>query len=77
LAAIATCTLALPTPEPGAGELIQSVLLRAVHWQPGVAVSATVRSAGAGEASNVDGESPNAHGAGAWLTSTVWSDTAT
>jgi hypothetical protein len=65
LDAIATRTLALPTPELGAGELIQSALLRAVHWQPGVAVSATVKSACPEDASNLEGETENWHGADA------------
>ena len=65
LDAIATRTLALPTPEPGAGELIQSALLRAVHWQPCVAVTATIKSAWPDGASNLEGETENPHGAGA------------
>jgi hypothetical protein len=43
-AAIVKCTVALPVPADGAAGAIQSTLLVAVHWQPGVAVSVKATS---------------------------------
>jgi len=76
LVATTILTVALPTPEVGIGLLIQSTLLRAFHEQPGVALKETGRSLCAEDASAADGETVYWHGAGAWVTSTVWSDTA-
>jgi hypothetical protein len=76
LAAIAIVTVALPTPELGFGVPIQSALVRDVHEHPGVAVRATETSACVAGASAVDGEMVYSQGDGAWLTSTVWSETA-
>jgi hypothetical protein len=77
LLAITTRTVALPTPEFGTGLPIQSTLLRAFHEQPWVAVSATESSTCTEGESTVAGETEYWQGAGAWSTSTVWSDTAT
>jgi hypothetical protein len=76
LVATTTLTVALPTPEVGIGLLIQSTLLRAFHEQPGVALNDTGRSLCAEGASADVGETVYWHGAGACVTSTVWSDTA-
>ena len=70
-------TVALPIPELGVRLPIHSTLLRAFHEQPGVAVSPTESSTCAEDASAVEGDTLYRHGAAAWLTSTVWSDTAT
>jgi len=77
LAAITIFSVALPTPELGFGLPIQSTLLRAFHEQAGVAVSAIESSLCVAAASTVDGDIVKRHGAAAWLTSTVWSETVT
>jgi hypothetical protein len=77
LAAITIVRVALPTPEFGFGSRIQSTLLRAFHEQPGVAVSAMDSSLCVAAASALDGAIVKRHGAAAWVTSTVCSDTAT
>jgi hypothetical protein len=64
LAAITTRTLALPAPELGT-EAIQSASVCAVHWQLGVAVSATESSVPAAGASTADGETAYWQGAAA------------
>jgi len=70
-------TVAFPAPEFGRKLPIQSTLLRAFHEQPGVAVRAADSSACAEGTSAVAGETLYRQGAAAWLTSIVWSDTAT
>ena len=77
LVATTIVTVALPTPEFGVGPPIQSTSLRALHEQSGVAVRVAVSSVRAAAASTFDGEIAYRQGAAAWLTSTVWSDTAT
>jgi hypothetical protein len=71
LVAITILTVALPTPELGIGLPIQSTLLRALHEQPGVAVSATERSPCAAGTSVLAGDTLNRQGAAACVTSTV------
>jgi hypothetical protein len=64
LAAITIRTFALPAPELGM-EAIQSASVCAVHWQLGVAVSATESSVPAAGASSAAGETAYWQGAAA------------
>ena len=70
-------TFAPPVPCDGDAPTIQSTLLFAVHWHPGVAVSAKVTSAGAAPTSRLAGSIANLQGAGACTTSSDSFDTVT
>lgn len=70
-------TVAFPVPLDGAIPPIQSALLLAVHWHPGVAVNANDTSVLAAFTAVLGGVSEYVHGAAAWTTSTDWFDTTT